>query len=205
MKISRIITGLVPAIALFLTMSHPVVRAADDVPTVGSVAPDFTLSSQEGKRVSLHDYRGQWVVLYFYPKDMTPGCTIEAHNFQRDQKEYDAKKIAILGVSVDSVNSHVEFCTRENLSFKLLSDPGRRVVTQYGSTRKFGDSVVAARNTFIVDPRGVIRKIFVKANPHSQEVLAAIDELKKSGTVAQTNFVRVPPFPPAPESPHRHD
>ena len=73
MKISRILTGLLPALALLLTMSRPVVRAADDVPTVGTVAPDFTLSSQEGKKVSLHDYRGQWVVLYFYPKDMTPG------------------------------------------------------------------------------------------------------------------------------------
>jgi peroxiredoxin Q/BCP len=182
MKISRIPTGLVPAIALLLTMSRPVVRAADDMPTVGSVAPDFTLSSQEGKKVSLHDYRGQWVVLYFYPKDMTPGCTIEAHNFQRDQKEYDAKKAAILGVSVDSVDSHVEFCTKENLTFKLLSDPDKKIVTQYGSTQKFGDSVVAARNTFIIDPKGVIRKVFVKVNPnpHSQEVLATLVELKKS-------------------------
>jgi thioredoxin-dependent peroxiredoxin len=185
MKISRIMTGLVPAMAMLLmTMSRPVVRAADAdaVPAVGTVAPDFTLSSQEGKKVSLHDYKGQWVVLYFYPKDMTPGCTIEAHNFQRDQKEYDAKKAAILGVSVDSVDSHVEFCTKENLTFKLLSDPEKKVVTQYGSTQKFGENVVAARNTFIIDPKGVIRKVYVKVNPtpHSQEVLAAIDELKKS-------------------------
>jgi peroxiredoxin Q/BCP len=185
MKISRIMTGLVPALAMLLmTMSRPVVRAADAdaVPAVGTMAPDFTLSSQEGKKVSLHDYRGQWVVLYFYPKDMTPGCTIEAHNFQRDQKEYDAKKAAILGVSVDSVDSHVEFCTKENLTFKLLSDPEKKVVTQYGSTQKFGENVVAARNTFIIDPKGVIRKVYVKVNPtpHSQEVLAAIDELKKS-------------------------
>jgi thioredoxin-dependent peroxiredoxin len=185
MKISRIMTGLVPALAMLLmTMSRPVVRAADAdaVPAVGTMAPDFTLSSQEGKKVSLKDYRGQWVVLYFYPKDMTPGCTIEAHNFQRDQKEYDAKKAAILGVSVDSVDSHVEFCTKENLTFKLLSDPEKKVVTQYGSTQKFGENVVAARNTFIIDPKGVIRKVYVKVNPtpHSQEVLAAIDELKKS-------------------------
>jgi peroxiredoxin Q/BCP len=181
MKISRILTGLLPALALLLTMSRPVVRAADDVPAVGSVAPDFTLSSQEGKKVSLHDYRGQWVVLYFYPKDMTPGCTIEAHNFQRDQKEYDAKKAAILGVSVDSVDSHVEFCTKENLTFKLLSDPDKKVVTTYGSTQKFGENVVAARNTFLIDPKGVIRKVYTKVNPqpHSAEVLAALDELKK--------------------------
>jgi peroxiredoxin Q/BCP len=181
MKISRILTGLLPVLALLFTMSRPVVRAADDVPTVGTTAPDFTLSSQEGKKVSLHDYRGQWVVLYFYPKDMTPGCTIEAHNFQRDQKEYDAKKAAILGVSVDSVDSHVEFCTKENLTFKLLSDPDKKIVTTYGSTQKFGENVVAARNTFIIDPKGVIRKVYTKVNPqpHSAEVLAALDELKK--------------------------
>jgi peroxiredoxin Q/BCP len=112
---------------------------------------------------------------------MTPGCTIEAHNFQRDQAQYDAKKAAILGVSVDSVDSHVEFCTKENLTFKLLSDPDKKVVGTYGSTQKFGDNVVAARNTFIIDPKGVIRKVYVKVNPqpHSAEVLAALDDLKK--------------------------
>ena len=155
---------------------------AAEVPQIGQPAPEFSLPSQEGGQISLKDFHGQWVVLYFYPKDMTPGCTIEAHNFQRDQKEYDAKKAAILGVSVDSVDSHVEFCTKENLTFKLLSDPDKKIVTQYGSTQKFGDSVVAARNTFIIDPKGVIRKVFVKVNPnpHSQEVLATLDELKKS-------------------------
>lgn len=181
MKISRIITGLLPAAALLLTMSRPVVMNADDMPTVGQQAPDFTLSSQENKKVSLHDFRGQWVVLYFYPKDMTPGCTIEAHNFQRDQKDYDARKAAIVGVSVDNVDSHVQFCTKENLTFKLLADPDKKVVTMYGSTQKFGENVVAARNTFLIDPKGVIRKVYVKVNPepHSKEVLAALDELKK--------------------------
>src|SRR5579871_1115742 len=183
MNIPRILTGLLPALAMLLTLSRPAAVTADDVPTVGSPAPDFTLSSQEGKKVSLHDYRGQWVVLYFYPKDMTPGCTIEAHNFQRDQKEYDARKAAILGVSVDSVDSHVEFCTKENLTFKLLADPEKKVVTQYGSTRKFGENVVAARHTFIIDPKGVIRKYYpnVDANipGHSADVIASIDELKK--------------------------
>ena len=84
-------------------------------------------------------------------------------------------------MSVDTVDSHVEFCTKENLTFKLLADPEKKVVTQYGSTQKFGDTVVAARNTFIIDPKGVIRKVFVKVNPqpHSAEVLAALDELKK--------------------------
>src|SRR5579864_9116677 len=169
MKISRILTGVLPAAVLLLTMSRPVVRAAEDVPTVGTMAPDFTLSSQEGKKVSLHDFRGQWVVLYFYPKDMTPGCTIEAHNFQADQDKYTAKKAAIVGVSVDSVDSHVQFCTKENLTFKLLSDPSHAVVDKYGS---FG-GMVAARNTFLIDPKGVIRKVYTKVNPnpHSTEVL----------------------------------
>ncbi|HWF09350.1 MAG TPA: peroxiredoxin [Bryobacteraceae bacterium] len=185
MKISRILTGLVPALAMLLTMSHPVVKAADDVPpSVGSPAPDFTLNSQQkGEKVSLHDYKGQWVVLYFYPKDMTPGCTIEAHNFQRDQKEYDSKKAVVLGVSVDSVDSHQEFCTKENLTFKLLADPDKKVVTEYGSTQKFGPNVVAARHTFLIDPKGVVRKYYPNVNAniqaHSAEVLAALDELKK--------------------------
>ena len=185
MKISRLITGPALATALLLTLSSPVVKnamAADDsVPAAGTLAPDFTLSSQEGKTVSLHDYKGQWVVLYFYPKDMSPGCTIEAHNFQRDQAQYDAKKAAILGVSIDTVDSHVQFCTKENLTFKLLADPDKKVVTKYGSTQTFGTSVLAARNTFLIDPKGVIRKVYTKVspNPHSAEVLAALDELKK--------------------------
>ncbi len=143
MKISRLIPGLLPAVALLFTLSHPVVCAADDVPAAGTMAPDFTLSSQEGKNVSLHDFKGQWVVLYFYPKDMTRGCTIEAHNFQRDQAQYTAKKAAIVGVSVDTVDSHVEFCTKENLTFKLLADPEKKVVTRYGS---LSPTTVAARN-----------------------------------------------------------
>src|ERR1700684_1640529 len=119
----------IPALAMLLA-----VRGAE-VPAEGSKAPDFTLQSQEGKTVSLKDFKGKWVVLYFYPKDMTQGCTIEAHNFQRDLPQYDAKKAAILGVSVDSVDSHVQFCTKESLTFKLLADPDKNVVAKYGSTQ----------------------------------------------------------------------
>src|SRR5580704_13876006 len=115
MKFIRTFSIAIPlTIAL---MASPCMRAAD-IPAEGTAAPDFTLSSQEGKQVSLKDFRGQWVVLYFYPKDMTQGCTIEAHNFQADQDKYIAKKAAIVGVSVDSVDSHVQFCTKENLTFK---------------------------------------------------------------------------------------
>jgi peroxiredoxin Q/BCP len=164
----------IPALALILAGS---VRAAD-VPAEGSAAPDFTLQSQEGKTVSLKDFRGQWVVLYFYPKDMTQGCTIEAHNFQRDQAQYTAKKAAIVGVSADGVDSHVQFCTKENLTFKLLADPDKKVISEYGSLAANG--MVAARNTFLIDPKGVIRKVYVKVspNPHSEQVLADLATLE---------------------------
>jgi peroxiredoxin Q/BCP len=178
MKIS---TTLRLALAgVLMTAAGTAVRAAE-APAVGATAPDFSLKSQEGKTVNLHDFKGQWVVLYFYPKDMTPGCTIEAHNFQSDKDKYDAMKTAIVGVSVDPVDSHVEFCTKESLTFKLLSDTEHKVVNMYGSTQTMGKTEMAARNTFLVDPKGVIRKVFLKVNPdpHSKEVLAALADLQK--------------------------
>lgn len=179
MKMSRFATilGLLLSLALLAGVS---VWAAE-VPAVGSAAPDFTLPSQEGHQVSLHDFKGKWVVLYFYPKDMTPGCTIEAHNFQRDQAMYDKANAAVVGVSVDTVDSHQQFCTKENLTFKLLADPNHSVVEKYGSLQQMGQMTLAARNTFLIDPKGVIRKVYVKVdpNPHSAEVLSALAELKK--------------------------
>ena len=129
--------------------------------------------------MSLKDFRGQWVVLYFYPKDMTQGCTIEAHNFQRDLAQYTAKKAAIVGVSADNIDSHQQFCTKESLTFKLLADPDKKVIAAYGSVLSQNPSF-AARNTFIIDPKGVIRKVYVgvKPNAHSEEVLAALSELQ---------------------------
>src|ERR1044071_3054400 len=88
-------------------------------PSVGSDAPDFSLKTNEGKETSLKDFRGKWVVLYFYPKDFTGGCTLEAHNFQRDLAKYEAKNAAIVGVSVDTAESHKEFCAKEGLAFRL--------------------------------------------------------------------------------------
>src|SRR5579859_2252897 len=103
------------------------------IPAVGSNAPDFTLPSQDGSAVSLKDYRGKWVVLYFYPKDQTPGCTREAHNFQTDQAKYAALNAVVLGISVDSVESHKKFCANDGLNFKLLADTGHKVAESYGS------------------------------------------------------------------------
>ena len=151
----------------------------------GSSAPDFSLTSQEGSQVSLKDYRGKWVVLYFYPKDFTTGCTIEAHNFQRDQAEYARRNAVILGVSVDSAESHKNFCAKEGLNFKLLSDTQHQVSKQYGSLMNFGVVQISSRNTFLIDPQGKIARAFSSVNParHSAEMLAAIDELEKQAPV----------------------
>jgi thioredoxin-dependent peroxiredoxin len=195
MKISRnavlrTIAYLFVAVALLL-VAQPVIHApaihADDqmMPAVGTMAPDFTLDSQEGKPISLHDFRGKWVVLYFYPKDQTPGCTIEAHAFQRDQAQYDAKNAVVVGVSVDTVESHKEWCAKDGMNFKMLSDADKKVVSLYGSTMTIPQApqlgTVAARNTFIINPDGKIVQEFIKVNPtgHSEAVLAALADLQK--------------------------
>ena len=171
----RKVLGIVILIAA-VALIAPRLTRADAVPAVGSTAPDFTLNSQEGKPVTLSQFRGKWVVLYFYPKDMTSGCTIEAHNFQRDLAQFEAKNAVIVGVSVDTPDSHKQFCTKEGLTFRLLADPEHKVVDQYGSLGHFGPMTIANRNTFLIDPQGKIVKVWTKVNPqaHSAEVLAAI-------------------------------
>ena len=150
-------------------------------PSVGTQAPEFTLPSQDGANVRLKDYRGKWVVLYFYPRDMTPGCTIEARNFQRDQAQYAEKNAVVLGVSVDSVNSHQKFCAREGLNFKLLADTGKKVSREYGSLTNLAIVKFSARHTFIIDPQGTIVRVYTDVSPHqhSEEVLALLDQLQK--------------------------
>ena len=152
-----------------------------EVPAAGTAAPAFKLTTNEGNQASLSDFKGQWVVLYFYPKDFTSGCTLEAHNFQRDLAKYQAAKAVILGVSIDTAESHKSFCAKEGLNFKLLADIGAKVSEQYGSTMEYNGATYSARNTFIIDPNGKIAKVFVKVNPavHSEEVLAALAELQK--------------------------
>jgi thioredoxin-dependent peroxiredoxin len=154
--------------------------AASGAPEVGVAAPDFTLNSQEGKPVSLHDFKGKWVVLYFYPKDFTTGCTIEAHNFQRDLAQYEHKNAVIVGVSVQDEDSHQKFCTKEGLSFKLLADTKQEVSTQYESVMTRNDAKYSARHTFLIDPQGKVQKVWLDVKPekHSEEVLAALTELQ---------------------------
>src|SRR5580692_4476247 len=156
---------------------------ADDtaLPQTGQTAPDFTLPSQDGTPTSLESFRGKWVVLYFYPKDMTTGCTIEAHNFQQDIAKYQQLDAVVVGVSVDSTDSHKEFCAKEGLSFKLLSDQDKTVVAQYGSMGDHNGMKMAKRNTFLIDPQGKIVQVWTAVNPqqHSGEVLAALTGYEK--------------------------
>ena len=158
------------------------VSAITEMPAVGTNAPTFNLTTNEGKQASLSDFKGKWVVLYFYPKDFTGGCTLEAHNFQRDLSKYDAVNAVILGVSVDTAESHKSFCAKEGLNFKLLSDSDAKVSEQYGSVMEYNGMKLSARNTFIIDPKGKVVKVFAKVNPtvHSEEVLAALASLQKS-------------------------
>jgi peroxiredoxin Q/BCP len=174
--------ALLFALLVIFAVTAQSVPVPNDVPSAGTAAPSFKLVSNEGKPTSLDKYKGHWVVLYFYPKDFTSGCTLEAHNFQRDLDKYKKLKAVILGVSVDTAESHKSFCTKEGLNFKLLADTDAKVSDQYGSVMDYKGMKLSARNTFIIDPKGKIAKVFVKVNPavHSEEVLAALAELKKS-------------------------
>jgi peroxiredoxin Q/BCP len=173
------------AVAIVLLLGVAVVRAmrtGAKAPSSGTPAPDFTLNSQDGKPLSLHDLRGKWVVLYFYPKDFTSGCTKEAHNFQRDVSQYEQKNAVILGVSVQDEATHQKFCTKEGLSFKLLADTNHRVSSAYDSLVNLGVAKLSARHTFLIDPAGVVRKTYlnVNAEKHSAEVLADLASLQEA-------------------------
>lgn len=177
------LTLILAAVVLAVLGGFAIHTFADSgtLPQAGQQAQNFTLPSQEGTPVSLDSYRGKWVVLYFYPKDMTSGCTIEAHNFQRDLAKYRSADAVILGISVDSVDSHKQFCAKDSLTFTLLSDTGKQVVKQYGSLGNYAGFQIAKRNTFLIDPQGKIVKVWTGVDPthHSEEVLAALDGFEK--------------------------
>ena len=155
---------------------------AADILQAGVTAPSFSLPSQEDASVSLTQYKGKWVVLYFYPKDMTSGCTIEAHNFQRDLPKYDALNAVVLGVSLDTVESHKTFCTKDSLTFKLLADPDHKVIDAYGVPLSGNGPIkFAQRDTFLISPAGKIVKVWTKVNfnVHSKEVLETLETMEK--------------------------
>lgn len=155
----------------------PAIALGGKLPPLDQPAPEFTLPSNSGDgEISLKDYRGQWVVAYFYPADFTPGCTIEARKFQEDLPKYRDHNTQILGISADDVNSHSEFCDSEGLKFPLLADANGVVSKTYGSW--FG--IRSSRHTFIIDPQGVLKATFTGVNPiiHSREVLTKLEELQ---------------------------
>lgn len=154
------------------------------MPQAGQPAPPFALSGvlppgTQG-RLALEDLRGSWIVLYFYPRDFTGGCTLEARGFQRDLQDYRAASATVVGISADDPESHASFCSEEGLSFPLLSDPGGEVSRAYGSWI----APFSQRHTFLIDPEGVLRSSWVAVRPsgHSQEVLARLRDLQLSIT-----------------------
>lgn len=172
----RILIVVVLCLALWCPVS-PAVAMGGQMPALDAAAPEFTLPTNNGQgQLSLSSLRGKWVVLYFYPRDFTPGCTLEAQRFQRDLAKYQAKNVQIVGVSADSVDMHAEFCDAEGLKFPLLADEDGKVSQIYGSWMGF----LSMRHTFIIDPEGIIRDRMVKVAPavHSTEVLERLTELQ---------------------------
>ena len=167
------------ALTTWLNFIPNVWAVGGKLPELYQTAPEFTLpTNTEDGEISLSDYRGKWVVLYFYPKDFTSGCTIEAHRFQKDLPKYNSRNTQILGVSADDIKSHTKFCDSEGLKFPLLADTDGNVSKAYGSWLGF----LSLRHTFIIDPDGMLQKIFLRVQPfvHSQEVLVSLDELQQS-------------------------
>lgn len=168
-----------------LTRVHAAPAPAPDLAAIGTSAPNFTLPNQENQAITLADYKGKWVVLYFYPKDQTSGCSLEAHNFQRDIDKYHALNAVVLGVSMDTVESHKTWCTKDGFSFKMLADPNHKVVDLYGVpvktfTTQSGPMSIAMRDTFLISPDGkIVKEWEVKdIQNHSTEVLDAIQAAK---------------------------
>lgn len=189
-----IAVDFLPALALALALAtmpaHASAAAASVSPAVGSAAPAFTLPDQDGKRVSLADYRGKWVVLYFYPKDGTPGCTTEACEFRDNVFAFRDAGAVILGISVDDVASHKEFAKEHRLPFTLLADSDKQVARDYGVLhRMLGVMELARRETYIVDPQGRIAKHYREVEPgsHSKQVLADLKSLQAATRPAPTH------------------
>jgi thioredoxin-dependent peroxiredoxin len=164
-------------IASLLTVAAPAV--AGDNPEPGSQAPDFRLQDQNGEWHALADYRGQWLAVYFYPKDDTPGCTTEACNFRDNIYAFRAIGANVVGVSLDDVESHKAFAKKHRLPFILLADTDGEMARNYGVLRDWKLVQIAARESFIVNPDGVIVKHYEDVDPdtHTDEVLAELERL----------------------------
>jgi peroxiredoxin Q/BCP len=173
----QLLSFLIAVILAFFALIPDANALGGPQPPLNQPAPDFSLPTNTGEgNISLSDYRGKWVVLYFYPKDFTPGCTLEARRFQQDLPKYMAKNTQILGVSADDVDSHAEFCDSEGLKFPLLADTTGDVSKAYGSWMGY----VSLRHTYLIDTQGILKEIYLGVNPaiHSAEVLARLEELQ---------------------------
>lgn len=166
---------------LIALLSFPVF--AGETPIVGSDAPSFKLQDQNGEWHTLDAYRGQWLAVYFYPKDDTPGCTTEACNFRDNIHAFKAIDAAVVGISVDDVESHKEFSDKYKLPFTILADENSETAKAYGVLRDYKLVKLASRQSFLIDPEGKIAKHYEKVNPdtHTDEVLADIKAFMDSG------------------------
>lgn len=174
MKWLAIVAALIVCAALFVARA----ARAGELPQVGQPAPDFKLADQDGQLHALKDYRGKWLVLYFYPKDDTPGCTQEACAFRDDLHQLVEMDAAVVGVSVDDSTSHAQFAKKYHLPFPLLADKSGEVAASYGALMNLGIMKLARRFTFLIDPQGNIGRVYlsVETSRHSKEI---IDDLKK--------------------------
>lgn len=172
-------------IALVIFASLLVARAAraGEVPEVGKPAPDFQLQDQAGNTHALKDYHGKWLVLYFYPKDDTPGCTQEACAFRDDLQQLTEMGADVVGISVDDTDSHAEFAKKYHLPFPLLADKDGHVAASYGALLNLGFMKMARRYTFLVDTRGNIGKVYlsVETSRHSKDIIADLKGLSAGG------------------------
>jgi peroxiredoxin Q/BCP len=175
-------TALITLIASLSLLGWTSCRAGEP-PTVGSVAPDFRLQDQNGDWHELADYRGGWLAVYFYPKDDTPGCTTEACNFRDNIYAFKAIGAAVIGISVDDVDSHREFSEKYKLPFVILADESGATADAYGVLRDWKLLKIASRESFLVDPEGNIARHYVEVDPetHTQQVLADLEALMAEG------------------------
>jgi peroxiredoxin Q/BCP len=171
---------LVLSVLVLLAVFALRLRAAQDAPQVGARAPDFSLPDQQGVPRRLSDYRGKWVVLYFYPKDETPGCTKEACAFRDDWQALTALNAQVIGISLDDSQSHAAFANKHRLPFLLLADASGEVVERYGAMMNLVVTKLAKRHTYVIAPDGKIAQVYRNVDPggHSREIIQFLKQIK---------------------------
>ena len=178
-KMTKVIVSFLFLIAtIFMS---PDVSTLNAAPAVGDLAPSFKLQDQTGEWVSIEDFKGKWLVVYFYPKDNTPGCTIEAGKFRDNKEEFNNRNASVVGISLDDVESHLDFSKTLELNFSILADEEKKASKSYEVLTDLGLIAYSQRQTFIIDPQGKIAKHYEDVDPdvHSAEVLAELERLMR--------------------------